>query len=159
MKRIRTQLQDYTDELLPVSHVPGSINPADLNTRGLVKLSDLGLNSLWQHSPSFPTAPYSKWPRMTADKTSSDTTPAKELRAVHHTSTVTSVPSPQGLAEVMGSAVNKASTLGLGLASLVNESLSREKLELSVRSLACVLGAVLRNDRDGCLVPPSPRLV
>ena len=52
IKRVREQLAEYTDELVPISHVPGEKNPADLGTRGQVSIGDLGPGSTWQTGPT-----------------------------------------------------------------------------------------------------------
>ena len=51
--RLREQLTGFTDDLPPVSHIPGEQNPADLGTRGLVSVGDLGPGSTWQVGPAF----------------------------------------------------------------------------------------------------------
>ena len=56
--RLRLQLQELTDCLVPVQHVKGTDNPADVGTRGQVGLQDLGPNSIWQGGPDFLTAPF-----------------------------------------------------------------------------------------------------
>ena len=45
--QIRQQLQELTDTLVPVHHMAGEMNPADLGTRGTTKLSDLQAKSMW----------------------------------------------------------------------------------------------------------------
>ena len=46
----------------PVHHVSGSLNPADVATRGEAKLSDIGVDSFWQVGPSFLRTPRDTWP-------------------------------------------------------------------------------------------------
>ena len=60
--RIREGLSEYTDELPPVCHIPGELNPADLGTRGLVNVGDLGPGSTWQTGPPFLVSEFSEWP-------------------------------------------------------------------------------------------------
>ena len=43
-------------------HVPGTLNPADIATRGDAKLEDIGPLSFWQTGPSFLSSPRSSWP-------------------------------------------------------------------------------------------------
>ena len=45
-----------------VHHVGGTLNPADIATRGNTKLEDIGLGSLWQTGPTFLCSPRSAWP-------------------------------------------------------------------------------------------------
>ena len=51
--RLREQIATLTDDLAPISHIPGDINPADQGTRGSVGLADLGPDSVWQVGPDF----------------------------------------------------------------------------------------------------------
>ena len=59
--RIRQTLESYTDDLAPVVHIPGEENPADLGTRGLVSVGDLGPGSFWQQGPKFLQDSYDTW--------------------------------------------------------------------------------------------------
>ena len=61
--RIREQLRQVTDELAPVCHIPGELNPADIGTRGLAALGDLGPGSTWQVGPAFLQENYEVWPQ------------------------------------------------------------------------------------------------
>ena len=45
-----------------IQYVPGALNPADLATRGSVKVSDLGPDSFWQLGPSFLCLRRELWP-------------------------------------------------------------------------------------------------
>ena len=45
-----------------VHHVPGHLNPADIPTRGLANLEDIGPDSLWQIGPGFLCTPRKGWP-------------------------------------------------------------------------------------------------
>ena len=53
---------DLMDDLAPVHHVKGDINPADQGTRGNVSVANLGLRSRWQTGPDFLCEPYKLWP-------------------------------------------------------------------------------------------------
>ena len=79
--RIREQLGEMTDELAPVSHVPGDLNPADLGTRGHVSVGDLGPNSYWQVGPSFLQEDFEKWPRTLTVGDASESLPPEECLA------------------------------------------------------------------------------
>ena len=46
----------------PVTHVASALNPADLGTRGNVKIEELGAGSRWQTGPEFLTSPREQWP-------------------------------------------------------------------------------------------------
>ena len=76
--RIREQLLDLTDELAPISHIPGESNPADLGTRGLVSVGDLGPGSYWQSGPSFLEEDYAGWPRTSIVGDPSENLPPEE---------------------------------------------------------------------------------
>ena len=45
-----------------VHHVSGHLNPADVPTRGLAKVSDLGPGSFWQKGPAFLCSVRALWP-------------------------------------------------------------------------------------------------
>ena len=45
-----------------VHHVSGKLNPADIPTRGLAKLEDIGPDSYWQTGPTFLCTPRTEWP-------------------------------------------------------------------------------------------------
>ena len=60
VKRLREILLQKTDELAPISHIPGDQNPADLGTRGTVGVEDLGSRSRWQVGPEFLAEAYEK---------------------------------------------------------------------------------------------------
>ena len=45
-----------------VHHVAGSLNPADVATRGNTKIEDIGLDSFWQIGPNFLCSPRDCWP-------------------------------------------------------------------------------------------------
>ena len=55
--------------------------------------------------------------------------------------------------------VSNESTLGIAIKTMSTHALTREKLELSVRSLARALTAVLVGDRDACRREPSVKMV
>ena len=78
---------------------------------------------------------------------------------VHVTSSATAQASTPSLREALGDAVINQSTLGLRLSDMVSCALSREKLELSSRSLARALAAVISNSRSSCSRAPGQRLV
>ena len=79
--RIREQMKDYTDNLQPVSHIPGDWNPADVGTRGLVGVGDLGPGSAWQVGPAFLSQDFTKWPRDEGDDRVEDSVPVEECSA------------------------------------------------------------------------------
>ena len=79
--RIREQLREFTDDLDPVSHIRGEDNPADLGTRGLVSVGDLGPGSTWQTGPEFLTRDYETWPRTVEPEKIGTEVPLEECRA------------------------------------------------------------------------------
>ena len=59
--QLRQQLGELTDNLVPVQHMAGNLNPANLVTRGQAGLKDLGEGYKWQHGPSFLLLPFEDW--------------------------------------------------------------------------------------------------
>ena len=56
---------DCIGKLCPIEdvhHVAGDLNPADIATRGLAKLSDIGPGSFWQKGPPFLCSRRVDWP-------------------------------------------------------------------------------------------------
>ena len=56
---------DCIGKLCPIEnvhHVAGDLNPADMATRGLAKLSDIGPGSFWQKGPAFLCSRRADWP-------------------------------------------------------------------------------------------------
>ena len=83
--RLREQLKMYTDDLAPVSHIPGEDNPADIGTRGSVNIGDLGPGSTWQLGASFLNNEFETWPRMTIEDAESNPPPPEECRVLFGT--------------------------------------------------------------------------
>ena len=70
------------------------------------------------------------------------------------------LPSPaKDLIQVLYDEVYAGGRLGACVVALARESLSREKLEVSARSFARVLRAVVCGDRDQCSLAPSRRFI
>ena len=171
IKQLREQLRDLTDDLPPVHHVAGELNPADLGTRGNVAVADLGEGSRWQSGPEFLRDPYPQWPVTTAEMRARLEVPTEELKkgvaddsrfAEAHVacSVAADVIRPRtDVVRMIYKAVEEDSRLGESLSSLVERCLSREKLELAMRCLARVLCAVLGGDRKLCRVAPSRSLL
>jgi hypothetical protein len=55
------ELSKMTEYLGAVGHVPGHDNPADIGTRGLASLADLGPGTLWQEGPAFLKVNREQW--------------------------------------------------------------------------------------------------
>ena len=66
-----------------------------------------------------------------------------------------SISPTQDVARIIYVCLEKEDKLGAAVETLVQESLSREKLELSIRSLARVLRAVVQGERRSCCQTPS----
>ena len=66
---------------------------------------------------------------------------------------------PEKLTNVLKKALVAGNALGNGLRGLIDLVLERDKLELSVRALARVLAAVLKNDREACGRNPTGQLI
>ena len=180
--RIREQLVELTNELSPISHIPGSLNPADLGTRGLVGVGDLGPGSTWQTGPSFLRDEYETWPSATSGEEAVRHLPQEECRVLHalqageedsgeelhrlDVSCPATVREDVKLAGGRGSpftsllqGVSGGSQLGETIQAMATYALRREKLELAVRSLARVLRAVVAGDREKCNGEPSVKMV
>ena len=56
------EARKLSDEVENLTHVPGPLNPADIGTRPGVRLSELGLHSLWQEGPEFLKLGRKEWP-------------------------------------------------------------------------------------------------
>ena len=159
--RIREQIATFTDDLRPVSHIPGESNPADVGTRGLVGVGDLGPGSMWQAGPNFLREPVEDWPQTSGECGVEGAVPLEECSS----SAANVFLAAQGgndhdnpfrkLLDVAGS----ESLLGEQVAKLCQHVLSREKLELSARVLARVLSAVVRGDRERCTTAPQVKMV
>ena len=164
IQRLRLDLSEMTDNLAPVHHIPGELNPADIGTRGGVKVEELGCDSLWQCGPEFLGRPYEEWPTTREDVRSKAEVPAEEAKKTQDVGrdrgTVTLATSAgtttadRGLLHVVFEAIHKEDKLGSGLIKIAQETLSREKLELTVNALARVLGGVISGDREKCCLQP-----
>ena len=165
IQHLRAQLAELTDDLAPVHHVPGSSNPADLGTRGGVLVEELSENSLWQCGPSFFSQPYESWPIMSDEARYTARVPVEEVRAGHResssqgTALSTVLEPPPDLIQAFYDGVAKGDRLGASVGAMARESLTREKLEVSVRALARVLRAVTSGDRNLCAKAPPNRFV
>ena len=155
--RIREQLVDLTDELAPISHVPGEFNPADLGTRGLVSVGDLGPGSYWQTGPTFLQEDYEKWPRTQVVGDSLDSLPPEECVAMFGNTAAED--RPKGALGALVKSASLDNPLGSVLCALGAQVLTREKLEVSVRVLARVLMATLTGQREACRREPPVKMV
>ena len=75
-----SNLSDIAEEteILPVQHVPGVLNPADIPTRASTTPDEVREGSIWQSGPSYLTLPHDQWP---FSREFLDTVPAEVLRA------------------------------------------------------------------------------
>ena len=167
--QIREQLSMLTDELAPVHHIQGTLNPADQGTRGNVSVADLGQGSRWQTGPDFLCTPYEQWPVTLAETRSQGEVPRDEVKkgedeeprfADTEVFTALAASEPvasdgKDVASMMYAGLERQTKLGGTLENMVKDCLSREKLELSVRSLARVLKAVVQGEREACRQAPS----
>ena len=165
IQHLRSQLAELTDDLAPVHHIPGNLNPADIGTRGGVLVSELSEGSTWQCGPPFLRLPYESWPITTDEARYKAQVPVEEVRSGHREgaapgTTLAAVASPcKDLVSVLYHAVSEGGRLGSCVGLLAREALTREKLEVSARSLARVLRAVVSGDRAQCAQTPSRRFV
>ena len=148
--RICDQLKTVTDDLALISHVLGDDNPANLGTRGLVGVGDLGPRSTWQRGPKFLEAYYITWPRTEVGDVQAVKIPGEECRALFGTGTPPTQIAARNPVETMVSAVATNSKLGNTLEAIAVQALTREKLEVTFRVLARVLHAILSGDRMSC---------
>ena len=169
--QLRAKLREVTEDLAPVHHIPGEGNPADVGTRPGVRACQLGPESLWQQGPPFLKLPYDQWPTTSEDSRSGARLPGCEVRkgqgdsevsqgTVHATTRSMGRLQPTeqerpSIVQVLYQAVEARDKLGKLVAAFASQALEREKLELSARVLARVLGAVLRGERAGCERAPS----
>ena len=163
---LREELATRCSTLEEVTHIPSSLNPADLGTRGTVSLADLGPGSLWQCGPSFLTSPRDQWPlqqelsgaRITvaaAHCTAAELTPTTAELAP---STAELVPTTAGPPpEQLGVRLQLHLARGQRLQRLVFTCLSKKDLATSTRLLARVLRALLTGDRAAILATPCPQ--
>ena len=159
--RLRLQLAELTDLLEPVQHINGVHNPADLGTRGQVTLQGLAMGSTWQQGPPFLLEPYESWHRTTQAALNKAKVPIKECKVNAASTCPVSGEGNncQDIIRVLYESLRSDSMLGMALQKLVREALSREKLEVSTRCLACVLQAVLGRGRELACLPPSDLLI
>ena len=126
---------------------------------------DLIEGSLWQVGPAFLSSPYESWPVTTDEARYTARLPPEEIRNGSRgnlgTETVltTVQESPMSLISVFYKSVTEGDVLGERVATMARESLTREKLEVSVRAMARVLRAVVCGDRSQCTKSPSSRFL
>ena len=157
--QLRAKLEEMTTDLAPVHHIPGDGNPADIGTRSGVRADQLGPGSLWQQGPPFLRLPYDQWPTTAEELRRTARVPGREVRKGHHVDevcpgTVLATTRSMGrqqaarsvgpsVVEVLYQAVERRDKLGELVVAMSCKALGREKLEMSARVLARVLGAVL----------------
>ena len=157
--QLRDQLTQFTDFLVPVRHVPGTQNPSDVGTRGTAELKDLGQGSAWQHGPSYLVSPFEEWPL--GEEVWRGSIPEEECKDTGPRVCAAST-SPEVMPCLVATtyaALESANILGQHLRNVVEEVLSREKLELACRVFARVLKAVFTGNRDTCRIAPSRRML
>ena len=165
IQHLRAQLAELTDDLAPVHHIPGSSNPADLGTRSGVLVEDLSEDSLWQRGPLFLSQPYDSWPITSDEARFTARVPVEEVRAGQRETSsqgtaLSTVREPApGLIQALYDGIAKGDLLGASVGAMARETLTREKLEVSVRALARVLRAVAGGDRNLCTKSPPVRYV
>ena len=85
------QLREHVDEVEPVWHIPGPLNPADLATRGHAHPADVGPGTVWQEGPDFlKEINRDTWPLSRTFR--GDSVPQKELRSKHEVQNLTISP-------------------------------------------------------------------
>ena len=176
--QLRDQIQEYTEDLQPVRHIRGPLNPADAGTRGLVGMDNLGDGSYWQEGPAFLKTRYDSWPvgemveptssvpseeckdRSTSIFASqvSSTLPETSVTKLDVQTVEDSKVNPD-IARVLFRAIEEETTLGQVLIRLVQVALAREKLEVIICMVARVLRGVIAQDRSKCSVGPNRALV
>ena len=153
--RLREQIKLSTDELAPVSHIPGENNPADVGTRGLMSVGDLGKDSFWQVGPDFLGQDYATWPQSRPADLEHVSVPVEEGRSLFGAQETKEPQDRSNPIEKMMTEVSGETALGKLIQGLCDHVLAKEKLELSVRVLARVLQGVLGGRREACSREPS----
>ena len=149
-----------TYNLQPVCHIHDDWNPADVGTRGLVGVGDLGPGSAWQVGPAFLLRNFSDWPRDSGDVLTRDSVPPEECCvAASNMHATQGDKGPTNLLEKLVEAAGEEDKLGGVLSKLCVEVLWREKLELTVRVLARVLSTAVMGCRTRCRQPPAVQMV
>ena len=174
------ELAELTSTLHPVYHVPGFLNPADMGTRGQVRLEDLNMGSLWQSGPQFIVEGEESWPVGIARKSA---VPIEECSAKYvfvmetrEKRRKSGKPSPE-MPHVAGGALQVdhqpdylikmwkmlklqarcKGPLGSAIRSMVRRGLQGEKLERLTRVTARALRGVLLGKAPGPGDPdPTP---
>ena len=157
--RTREQLAELAENLPPVSHIPGEINPADLGTRGQVTIGDLGPGSTWQTGPDFLTTDYERWPRTPEDEDQDMEVPAKECKGSHGISLHIKAEVTSNPVQLLRGEVGSESQLGQVTTKMGQVVLQREKLEMATRALARALQAVVTGSREACRRPPATKMI
>ena len=157
--RIREQIALLTTNLAPISHIPGDCNPADLGTRGAVKLMDLGPGSEWQVGPKFLREDFELWPSTHPGELKDVEIPAGEGRVLFGMIDG----GPDGsrqcpVTKILHEAAGQTK-LSKSIQGMCERALSREKLELTTRALARALQGILTGRREACQREPSVKLV
>ena len=80
IQQLREQLKTLTDVLPPVHHIPGEGNPADVGTRGGVKVEELSRDSLWQVGPPFLRTAFETWPTTSELSRTQAQVPSEEVK-------------------------------------------------------------------------------
>ena len=157
---LREQLQGFAEEVDEVQHIPGVDNPADVGTRGLGCMDQLGPESVWQCGPAFLSGPFEDWPKMTQEVASTIQVPIVKCRIDSGTSLTAQVEEVDGdIATTLKQATMEDSSLGLRIRTMAQETLSREKLEKSLRALARILCGVVGGSHDLIKTPPQKKWV
>ena len=157
--RMRQALESYTDDLAPVAHIPGEENPADLGTRGLVSVGDLGPGSFWQQGPKFLQDSYDTWATGPAVEPSEIQLPPEECRSLFGIQVPDAQDNAENPLQRIIEEAGKETSLGGHLRNMGAKALQREKLELTVRALARALQAVVSGSRETCSRAPSVKMV
>ena len=157
--RICQTLESYTDDLAPVAHIPGDENPADLGTRGLVSVGDLGPGSFWQQGQKFLQCSYDTWGARAAIEPSEIQLPPEECRSLFGIEVPDVQEEELNPFQRIIEEAGKETSLGNRLRSMGARALQLEKLEVTVCALARALQAVVSGSRQTCNLAPSVKMV
>ena len=103
---------------------------------------------MWQVGPDFLVSPFDKWPSMSSSARDRCQVPISECKSSEGQTHLVgpTQKSKHEPVQVLYESLKSPSTLGAAVSRTALTTLDREKLELSVRVLACVLRAILGAD-------------
>jgi hypothetical protein len=140
------ELERLCEEVVEVRHVAGHLNPADLGTRGNVKMADMGPGSPWQVGPEFLKLERDQWP---VGNGKEETVPEEECLQFHTASLqVENCNEEKNPWKRILAEVRERKSLGEKVIVMALEVLRKEKWASCLRIFALVLRAIVQQDRE-----------